>query len=294
MPIYKPAHEQIIEAVNKQNSIGVTLDAISFSLPKDISSTPSGAQLGLNTSIKITAVEGKSWAGSRVVQYERYDLADLHVLIGDTLALHQIDTVAKLIGYMNQRYGMVLTEEDLQPGSITVGADGTGTVKLTANPISPAWIGTVTFKIVKGDAPLDQLLTNRVLDGLKYPNGELGHVPQTKRFAQIYTYPMDFSKNTTELKAIGTGPLSVENMALIGRLLNLQHGTSDSSPWNSSNDATWGLAGATVVLSGMNNSHLPTNQKQQYVLQVRLGESNTGWVDDLYLAYSDPENAGIV
>lgn len=289
MSIYQESKAVLLDAVNSQNSLKIKDTDIVYSEPKDIRGTDQETNTQRNTLVKISAApEGSTWTGKKNCFYNRMNLADLRTLLGDTLQIGSVDTLhAALVG-LNNRYGFIFNTEDLQDAEIIWEPDGaTGSVELTANPTSLGWIGTVEFKVVKGDDSLESAVTTNVLNGLKYPNGDMGSVAQSAILAEIYSYPFDFTKYRDELLAYPTGvqaagtPLNTLRDYLIA---------VTGSAWVSTDAAAWGLLGAEISYVGLNQADFPTNTKYKYAMAIKLPATTTNIKGTLYVQFSDPDD----
>ncbi|EQA3267549.1 hypothetical protein ACX1DQ_001412 [Salmonella enterica subsp. enterica serovar Newport] len=288
MAIYQPSKDVLLAAVNAQNSLAVKMTDIIWSTPKDIRGTEKETLTNRNTQIKITAdgVTGSTWSGKKNVFYNRMKVEDLLVLIGDTLAIGPSnETLYAAIPGLNQRYGFVLEEADLQDADIEWNGDKTeGTVRVVAHPESIGWVGQATFKVVKGDESLVSAVTTNVLTGLKYPNGQMGSENVTAVIAEVYSYPYNFTKYRDALLAYTPGILSGQPLTDMVNLLKDITGTA----WVATTSASYGLAGAEVISVGLNDPvAMPTNAKYKYALVLKLPVTCTTIVGTLYLQFND-------
>lgn len=287
MAIYQASDAVILAALNSQNSIAVKATDIVYSAPKDIRGTDKGLSTGKNTMVKISAAPvGSTWTGKKNLYYNRYNFADLLVLIGDTLSIggsvkHIHDG---LIG-LNNRYGFVFATTDLENSEVLWDADGTtGTVVLKALSTSLGWIGTQTMKVVKGDESLESSVTTNVLSGLKYPNGQMGSETVASVMAQVYSYPYDFSKYRDTLLLMTPQVISGQVLTDMTNLLKDITGTA----WVATTAGAYGLANAEILSVGLNDPvTMPTNSKYKYVLVLKLPATSTTIVGTLYLQFND-------
>ncbi|WNT47955.1 virion structural protein [Salmonella phage SPLA3] len=288
MAIYQPSKDVLLAAVNAQNSLAVKMTDIIWSSPKDIRGTEKETLTNRNTQIKITAdgVTGSTWSGKKNVFYNRMKVEDLLVLIGDTLAIGPSnETLYAAIPGLNQRYGFVLEEADLQDADIEWNGDKTeGTVRVVAHPESIGWVGQATFKVVKGDESLVSAVTTNVLTGLKYPNGQMGSETVSAIIAEVYSYPFNFTKHHDALMAFTPGILSGQPLTDMVNLLKDVTGAA----WVATTAASYGLAGAEVISVGLNDPvAMPTNAKYKYALVLKLPVTCTNIVGTLYLQFNE-------
>ena len=288
MAIYQPSKEVLLAAVNAQNSLSIKATDITYSAPKDIRGTDQETTTQKNTMVKITATPTGTWTGKKNLFYNRMLLSDLTVLIGDTIQIGSVDTIHEALIGLNNRYGFVFENTDLENTEIEWEPDGaTGNVELKALPDSLGWIGSVNFKVAKGDESLQSAVTNAVLDGLKYPNGDMGSVAQTAIIAEVYSYPFDHTVNRDALLAYQPGVLTAgTNLNSLVTLINGVTGTT----WVATGVANWGLLGAEITYNGLNKAEFPTNQKYKYAMAIKLPATTTNIKGVLYLQYNDPED----
>lgn len=289
MSIYKASKAILLEAVNKQNSLTVKDTDIVYSEPKDIRDTEQGTTADRNTLVKITGgFAGSNWSGKKNLFYDRLSLADLPSLIGDTIQMGTVETVHEALVGLNNRYGFVFETTDLANGPIFWEPDGqTGSVLLEAEPNSLGWVDTVTFQLVKGDESLTSAVTNVVLDGLKYPNGEMGSVTQSAIISEVYSYPFDYSEHRDTLLGIATGPLVTGDR--INTVVDVLKKITGSA-WVATAATSWGLLNAQITYNGLNTPAYPTNKKYKYVMIIQLPATTTNIKGKLYLQYNDPED----
>lgn len=289
MAIYQPSKDVLLAAINAQNSLTIKATDIVYSAPKDIRGTDQETTTQRNTLVKVSSAPvGSTWTGKKNVFYNRLNLADLITLIGDTLQVGAVATVYDALIGLNNRYGFAFEQADLQNTEIHWEPDGaTGNVELIALEDSLGWVGSVTFKLAKGDESLQSAVTTTTLNGLKYPNGDMGSVAQTAVIAEIYSYPFDFTVLRDTLLTYQPGVLNAGTPlnALRDALIQIT-----SSPWVSTNVAAWGLLGAEITYNGLNKAEFPTNSKYKYAMVIKLPATTTNIKGTLYVQYSDPED----
>ncbi len=291
MAIYQPSKDVLLAAINGQNSIKVKATDIVYSAPKDISGTDKGMTTNRNTQIKVTAdgVVGSTWSGKKNVYYNRRNLADLLVLLGDSIYIGPSNkSLFVAIPALNLRYGFVFEEADFIDAPIEWNDDVTeGTVRLRANPTSLGWYGQADFKVLKGDESLPSKVTTNVLSGLKYPNGQMGSEAVNATMAEVYSYPFDFTQSHDALIALSVGVATGDTLST---LVNILNGVTKGT-WDTTNGATWGLSGAEILSIGANDATtMPTNSKYQKVLKLKVPATNTAVVGTMYLQFNKPDD----
>lgn len=291
MAIYQPSKDLLLAAINAQNSIKVKATDIVYSAPKDISGTDKGITTKRNTQVKVTAdgVVGSTWSGKKNVYYNRRNLADLLVLLGDSIYIGPSNkTLFAAIAALNLRYGFVFEEADFVDAPIEWNDAVTeGTVRIRANANSYGWYGQVDFKVLKGDESLPSKVSTNVLSGLKYPNGQMGSETVSATMAEVYSYPFDFTQSHDALIAL---PIGVATGDTLSSLVNIMNAVTSGS-WDTTNAATWGLSGAEILSIGANDATtMPTNGKYQKVLRLKMPATNTAVVGTMYLQFNKPDD----
>lgn len=291
MALYQPSKDVLLAAINTANSLSIKATDIVWSAPKDIVGTEKGTTTGKNTQIKITAdgVVGSTWSGKKNIFYNRYNVNDLVVLLGDTLAIGPSNsTLYAAIPGLNQRYGFAFTTDDLEDAAIAWEEDKlTGTVLVRAKADSVGWRGQYNFKVVRGDESLTTSVSQPVLTGLKYPNGQMGSETVAAIMASVYGYPYNFTKYHDQLIAMTPGVLAGDTLTTMTNLLKDITGAA----WVATTASAWGLAGATIVSVGLNDPvAMPTNAKYKYALALTLPATTTNIAGTMYLQFNDPED----
>lgn len=288
MAIYQPSKEVLLAAVNAQNSLNIKLTDITYSAPKDIRGTDQATTTQRNTLVKITATPTGSWTGKKNLFYTRLNIEDIQLLIGDTLQIGGVEKLHDALIGLNNRYGFAFAPEDLVNTELEWEPDGqTGFLDVTAEADSLGWIGKARFKLLKGDESLQTAVTTTTLNGLKYPNGDMGSVNQTAILAEIYSYPFDHTVNRDALLAYAPGVLSAG--AGLNNLITLINGVTGTT-WVATNAASWGLLGAEITYNGLNKAEFPTNSKYKYAMAIKLPATTTNIKGTLYVQYNDPDD----
>ncbi|ECF3006241.1 hypothetical protein E2H08_03690 [Salmonella enterica subsp. enterica serovar Enteritidis] len=288
MAIYQPSKDVLLAAVNAQNSLNIKLTDITYSAPKDIRGTDQATTTQRNTLVKITATPTGSWTGKKNLFYTRLNIEDIQQLIGDTLQVGGVEKLHDALIGLNNRYGFAFEPEDLVNTDLEWEPDGqTGFLDVTAEADSLGWIGTARFKLVKGDESLQTAVTTTTLNGLKYPNGDMGSVNQTAILAEVYSYPFDFTTQRDALLVFGTGVLAAG--ATLNNLVGILNPITGTT-WVASNAASWGLLGAEITYNGLNKAEFPTNSKYKYAMAIKLPATTTNIKGTLYVQYNDPDD----
>lgn len=288
MAIYQPSKDVLLAAVNAQNSLNIKLTDITYSAPKDIRGTDQATTTQRNTLVKITATPTGSWTGKKNLFYTRLNIEDIQLLIGDTLQIGGVEKLHDALIGLNNRYGFAFEPEDLVNTELEWEPDGqTGFLDVTAEADSLGWIGTARFKLVKGDESLQTAVTTTTLNGLKYPNGDMGSVNQTAILAEVYSYPFDFTTQRDALLVFGTGVLAAG--ATLNNLVGILNPITGTT-WVASNAASWGLLGAEITYNGLNKAEFPTNSKYKYAMAIKLPATTTNIKGTLYVQYNDPDD----
>jgi len=291
MALYQPSKDVLLAAIDAANSLTIKATDIVYSAPKDISGTEKGNAVNRNTVVKITAdgVAGSMWAGKKNVYYNRMNIQDLVILLGDTLRIGPSNaTLFNAIVGLNQRYGFAFEQADLQDAQILWDTDKlTGTVLVKASPTSLGWQGQYNFKVKRGDETLVSTVNTTVLSGLKYPNDQMGSETVSAIMAQVYSYPFNFSTYRDTLLGFAPGLLTGTPLTTMTNLLKAITGAA----WVATSASSWGLAGANVVSVGLNDPvNMPTNSKYKYVLVLTLPATTTNIKGTLYLQFNDVDD----
>lgn len=294
MSLYITAKQSILDAANNQNATKLTATDVSFGqptvAPDDVVTTS-----GKNTQIRLTG-NGTTWTGTVVVNYTRLNLSDIVTLTSDTLRVAAVSSTKELINYLNYLYGMLLTEDDIVDEPITLDAQGSGTATINAAAGSLGWVGSVTLKLVKGDAIVDFTLTETSLDGLNYPSGQ-----STKGQAILVFYPFDFTSLKPTIDKLPEGTVFNNATGDMGDFLNGIN-TISGLTWVILNQPTTAqkirnLMYGKVTYNGLNSPEFDTNQDYKYAMFIQLsdgspnaiaGNYNSGYYGSLVLHYNDP------
>lgn len=202
MPIFnKPSADLVYDLINQANPQLVkpaTAVNTKLGVPAVIA-TPGLNKL--NTSIVLAAVPGGDYIGRKTVNYRRIDLAAL--TRGMTIAIDRysatqsaagtvVFTIYQLLPFINQRYGLNLTTDDIADGNILRGStlvngQYTTVVTVTAKSGSLGYIGSFSLRWTGAAQDIALMLAITELPARKFPGGS------------------DFSDNHTVLNALTYG-----------------------------------------------------------------------------------------
>jgi hypothetical protein len=186
MPIFnKPSADLVYDLINQANPQLVkpaTTVNTKLGVPAVIA-TPGLNKL--NTSIVLAAVPGGDYIGRKTVNYRRIDLAAL--TRGVTIAIDRysatqasagtvVFTIYQLLPFINQRYGLNLTTDDINDGNILRGStlvngQYTTTVTVTAKPGSLGYIGSFALKWTGAAQDIGLMLAVSELPARQFPGG---------------------------------------------------------------------------------------------------------------------------
>ena len=275
--LYPDPRETLLSVVGTSNSIVLDKEDYDFVNPTP-ASPPQGSSAVYNTRVTIQANNiAAAYQETVDILYNRLKLEDLATLVALSLkAPADVDTSYKLIPSLNSRFGLNLTEEDLELTQAVVNEDFK-TITLTAAAGSIGWIGTTDVSVTEGEVNLETYLTTTALPGMKYPT-EYPTVP----FAQFYSYWRDFTAYFTQLQSLQAGqsltaPISAMLKAITG------------DDWKTSGPSAFSLGGAAITYAGLTEGQAIFNPKYKYGVIIRLDHTTaSGIAGDLILHYNDP------
>lgn len=291
-----PAAAALLDAINTANGTAITAADISYSNPQVISGGMwQGVASDRNTAVRVTGIS-VNYGGNKVIQYNRKDLAQIANIPGFKMAVYGINTVWDLIPYFAYWTGIKFSQSDLQNTAVSLNSDGTGSITMSAAANSLGWINSVTFNVTKGGIGIDTAVQNAALTGLNYPVSDAAAPPASATYGPVYTYPYDFSANTSTYLTWTPGVLTQGQAdTLVAALKGLDVGAG-AALWNdvasgNTGYTAWNLTGATIVSNGLNNPNtMPTNPAYKYVMVLQLRSDVTVPSGLLYLHYNDPYN----
>jgi len=188
MPLYKkPSKDLVYDLINEANpQLEIPASALNVSLgvPAAIAGTSWPAN---NTNIVLSPAPGSGdFIGRQTVSYRRLDLSAL--FRGQTILIKKFKstassssgtlmyTVYQLLADINSRYGMNLTEDDVNNANILRGStleDGqyTTTVTVSTKATSLGYTGSFSLKWLNTKQSLEDMITVRTLGGRLFPGG---------------------------------------------------------------------------------------------------------------------------
>lgn len=280
MSLYPRPMDAILGAIASQNG-GVTLVEAQYTFGAPTPWTDPSGQT--NTQLSITAIQPDSpYQGTVVVNYKRLDLADLAQLLPQPIQGHGWTTVADFWAVLNANFGLNFVAGDLNDtDALTIAADGSGTVTLTAQPNSMGWVGSVTLNFIKGNYDLASSVTVTTLPGLVYPTRD-----ETKPFGEFYSYWMDFTAFETDFAAVTTATTDLTTVAA-------HLSTVSGNPWVTNAAGRYSLQNAVVAYNGTTAAFTPIageqatpNPSYQNVLVIQLDPTaSLGYSGYLFLHY---------
>lgn len=279
MSLYPRPMDAILGAIASQDGVTLVESQYTFSTPTPYVD-PNGQT---NTQLTITAIEPDSpYQGSTPVYYKRLDLADLAKLLPQPIQGHGWATVADFWAVLNTNFGLNFVTGDLNDTDpLSIAADGSGNVTLTAQANSLGWIGTTNISFVKGGYDLSSSVTTTVLPGLVYPTRD-----ETKPYGELYSYWMDFTTYQTDLSALTTASTDLTQVAT-------DLSTVSGNTWVTNAAARYSLQNATVAYNGTVAAFVPIDGEQATpnpsytnVLVIKLDSTaSLGYSGYLFLHY---------
>lgn len=285
MALFPDPLTSILAAITAQNP-GVSLIASQYTFGNPTPYTDPNGQT--NTSMTITTSTPDSpYTGSVTVTYFRWQLQDLLKQLPLPLKFNGLTTALAMAQKMNSYFGTNFTAADIVDGPVTVAADGSGTLTLTAQANSLGWVGTVDLPFVLGNFDLGTVITTTALPGLMYPERD-----ETKPYAEAYSYWRDFSPQESLLVNHTTADTDLTDIATA---LTQNAGNSQVT-WVTTGQTRYSLAGASITYNGTTAAY-PTNSDGSArvntgytnVMTVLLDPvQNLGYTGTLFLHYNVP------
>lgn len=289
-----PSATALLAEINAANGSTLQLTDFSYSNPKPITGGMwQGVASDRNTAIRVTG-NGTTYQGSKVIQYNRKDLAQILNLPNFKMAVYNVATVWDLIPYFAFWTGIKFVQADLINDPVTLNADGTGTITVRADPNSIGWINSVTINVTKGGIGLDTAVQTTALTGLNYPVSDAVAPPASATYGPAYLYPYDFSANTSTFLSWVAGTLTQAQADTLVAALKAVDIGAGATLWNdvasgNSGYTAWNLTGAQIVSNGLNNANtMPTNPNNKYAMVIQLRSDVTVPSGLLYIQYNDP------
>lgn len=275
MSLYKDPVTTLLAVVGAANG-NITLEPEDYDFISPAANS-SGKYPTQNSQVLIRANNNfASYQGEVMVYYNRLSFEELNRLVDLTLKAPAVTNSHDLLPFLNDRFGTVIGEDDVE----LVDATDMGeykTVVLTAKADSLGWIGTCTVSVSQGEIQLETYLTNTALSGLDYPTPYA-----TLPFAQMYSYWRDFSAFTSFLATVKAGDAITQELATI-----LSSVTGDT--WALSGYSQFSLGGATILWAGTPADNGLFNESYDHGIQIRLNHDDAyGITGDLMIHFNDP------
>jgi len=305
MPLYlKPSKDEVYDLINQANpNLGFVASPLNVSLSAPAAATVSG-QPNLNTKTTLSAVQGGDFMGRKEVFYRRRNLTSLFRGITVQIDLYRAPvasnqiayTLYQLLPYINAKYGMSLTEDDLINinvlyGSTVEGGFNTTTVTVTAKATSMGYIGSFALKWKSAPQDLATMIGVSELGGRLYPGGN--DFTAHKRILNFMGYGTDWSAifAANPWSGYPTAPPSASNTtqtlawnAAIAAELARQYG---ESPIPSNSYAGW-TGGA--VIHTLPSAQLPEANSRYYnrciVIGTNVASEDTVGVGRFYFHFN--------
>ena len=281
MPILKRPEQLIVDRINLENKVDLTLSDVTFFTPK-VPTTDDELDhaQGRNTVVRIAATPIANATGATFVYYNRLDFTAMFTGLDGIQPLRvpvNFDTVFTswdIVAFINQYYGLMLQQNDIVEHTID---RNDWTVTLEAAELSLGWIGTVPVQLVRGDALIQPNFPEVNIAPYAYPyfNTKVGQ-------GAIYSYPWRFDEYAAELKTMGVTTDETRLAQILKKV------TSD--PWLVyRSPVDFNLKEARVTYNGKNSRDLPTNPSVDNVMIIELSLYCNNFGGRLYLHYNDPE-----
>ena len=162
----KPAEEIVVALINNDNGTTLKPGAFTFGQPKELT-TP-----GHNSQVKISAAPRSGYSGSKLITYNRINLADVPDGQSTDFDLTTATRVADIIPTFNERFGVYLRQGDYIDGPLPVSTDLIPNEELSfdvvADQQSLIYYNQVSLRIKRDGVSLKKLIRKVVLSGLQY------------------------------------------------------------------------------------------------------------------------------
>lgn len=285
MSIHYVSKVSLVQYINQANAAPLTAAELSFGTPKPTAGTWREGLMAGNTALKITAKPESVFQGSRVITYDRLNLNDFDKLGPLSLKMYQPTKLSDFWPALWRRYGIIVDPDDFIDAPFTFAGTDPEVINIQAKPEAIGWIGSMKIVVQQGQAVLSQHLVTTQLPGLNYLVPGDGNVGS----ALTYMYGQDFTASKAVLEGYQVGAIIGAGDTALLDAIKATDTNAGKSLWNlTAGNATWSLAGAEVVYSGINSGVLPTNSSYKYVLGLLLRADVTTPPGVCYLHYNDP------
>lgn len=276
MSLYLPPIDQILAEIKRLNPKASLVESdYNYGNPVVLNPTVDGR----DTTIRVSAKGPASpYDGEVTVSYTRWPMGKLSSLIGTELRISGVTTTLDVAIALNEQFGFGITSNDIDTTVVNL-TNGSGPVTLVSKATSRGWTGQVTFNITPGRFRLETNLLVKRLPGLLYPNRR-----KDKPYAELYSYPRDFSGHYAALRPIAptTSPEILEEIKNI-----LVAATGDA--WSSTEVRRYSLLNAEVKFNGLTSHQSVSNDDYEWVMVISLTDDCQGLAGDLIIHYSDPD-----
>lgn len=209
----KPSSELVFDLINLANpDLPEHVNAVNCIVEKITQVTPSAATNQRNTTARIRGVQGSGFRDQITVYYDRVDVRRLFpwgqyvsAVTRDAAAFTNFTAanVHSALSTINETYGINLSPVDVANSGMSAPsvANYVSTVGITAQPASPAYVGSVSITYKRGLPVLD---TSIVTDSLATMNHPVDPALNQKCIDML-TYGIDFTayKNLLTVSAAG-------------------------------------------------------------------------------------------
>ena len=165
----KKSKDLLLDLVNDKNQSELVHEDVDFADPAVQTANDR------NSNSVISAKPDSQYTGEVTVEYDRLDLQKLFTDAGmPVVELNSLGLTSSLdlLTELNLEYGLALDEDDIVVEALPTGLlpqDYTLKVKAT----SFAWLNQLAIRLTDGKPPLSSVIVQTVLDGLKYPTGDV-------------------------------------------------------------------------------------------------------------------------
>ncbi|QXO09973.1 hypothetical protein pEaSNUABM37_00012 [Erwinia phage pEa_SNUABM_37] len=224
---------------------------------------------GVDATVDVESNDPAFYYNFKRINYGKLDLNNEFKLLNPTLKFTEADTSHTLLNLINQKYGLVLTTDDIQLTQV----DSSATpwqIYIRAKPTSPiAKTNTqgVLFKLDTTNNHLSVPLKKLVLTGLVPPSTDLARLQ-----GPLMTYPA-FTANSTPVANYAVGYVMTapsQNDWAVADILS----TTTGEQWGFTH-SNYTLYGAKVLFNGLTSLALTNgyhvNTDHTYVLILQCG-----------------------
>lgn len=150
----QPSAQIIVDQINQDNNLSFTVDQINFGAPSPV--TESGKR---DTDIPVTAVAGKGYVGSNIVNLDRLKGELLFLNYTPKITVDSPATTADLLPAINARFGFQITTAEIVDVALSAaGSDGSITQLITFKDSCLAYEGKFTVIVNPGTVVQDGVL----------------------------------------------------------------------------------------------------------------------------------------